>query len=56
MKNKRKYILLIITTLIFIIISIIINIHQYHTYTVNFNNKINFIISKIEKEYPNIKE
>ena len=56
MKNKRKYILLIITTLIFIIISIIMNIHQYHTYTVNFNNKINSIIAKIEKEYPDIKE
>ena len=32
------------------------NIHQYHTYTVNFNNKINSIIAKIEKEYPDIKE
>ncbi len=56
MKSKKKYLYLIITTLILIVISIIINIHQYHTYTVNFNNKINFIISKIEKEYPNIKE
>lgn len=53
---KNKYLVLIITFLILIITSIIINIHQYHVYTVNFNNKINSIITKIEKEYPNIKE
>ncbi len=53
---KNKYLVLIITSLILIITSIIINIHQYHVYTVNFNNKINSIITKIEKEYPNIKE
>ena len=53
---KNKYIVLIITSLILIITSVIINIHQYHTYTINFNNKINSIVAKIEKEYPNIKE
>ncbi len=56
MKNKKKYLYLIITTLILIILSILICIHQYHVYTINFNNKINSIISKIEKEYPDINE
>ena len=56
MKSKRKYIILIILTFVFITISVVISIHQYHVYTINFNNKINSIISKIEKEYPDINE
>lgn len=60
MKNKiklKKYLILtIIVSLFLLIISIIINIYEYHTYTINFNNKISALVSKIEEKYQNISE
>ena len=60
MKNKiklKKYLVLtIIVSFFLLIISITLNIYEYHTYTVNFNNKISALVSKIEEKYQNISE
>ncbi len=60
MKNKielKKY--LIITILIstcLLVFFLLINIYEYNTYTVNFNNKISQIVSKVEEKYPLLSE
>lgn len=60
MKNKiklKKYLVLtIIVSFFLLIISITLNIYEYHIYTVNFNNKISALVSKIEEKYQNISE
>ena len=59
MKNKLnlKKCLIKITflTSCLLIIFLIINIYEYHIYTINFNNKLSDIVNLLEKEYPNIK-
>ena len=58
MKNKielKKY--LFATLIIFVVFVSVFNVlyaYQYNTYTKNYNNKLNSIINKIEKKYPNI--
>ena len=60
MKNKiiqKKYLLLVLLFIVAATISfLILNIHQYHVYTVNFNKKINSIVSKIQEQYPKVTE
>lgn len=59
MKNKtiKKYILSFIILLIFnVSLIFILNRYEYKTYTKNYNNKINTIISSIKNKYPDIEE
>ena len=59
MKNKtiKKYILSLIILLIFnVSLIFILNRYEYKTYTKNYNNKINSIISNIKNKYPDIEE
>lgn len=59
MKNKtiKKYILSLIILLIFnVSLIFILNRYEYKTYTKNYNNKINSIISSIKDKYPDIEE
>ena len=59
MKNKiiKKYILSLIILLIFnVSLIFILNRYEYKTYTKNYNNKINTIISNIKNKYPDIEE
>lgn len=59
MKNKtiKKYILSLIILLIFnVSLIFILNRYEYKTYTKNYNNKINTIISSIKDKYPDIEE
>ena len=60
MKNKvelKKVIkkVLIMTVGIFLI-SLFINLFEYHVYTINFNRKINGLVEMLHKEYPNLNE
>ena len=58
MKNKVELKKTIIKMISIIIVTLMIlslyQYYQYKTYTKNFNNKIGSIMSKIEKEYPNV--
>ena len=58
MKNKIELKKSIITIVFIIILALIViglyQYYQYRTYTTNFNNKIGSIMTKIEKDYPNI--
>lgn len=59
MKNKtiKKYILSLIILLIFnVSLIFILNRYEYKTYTKNYNDKINTIISSIKDKYPDIEE
>lgn len=60
MKNKvkfRNYLFrVMIIALIFIFLFTFINIFEYRTYTVNFNRKINDIVSYVMDKYPDISE
>ena len=59
MKNKtiKKYILSLIILLIFnVSLIFILNRYEYKTYTKNYNDKINSIISNIKNKYPDIEE
>ena len=60
MENKvklKKYLLCtFIISICSLIIFLIINIYEYNVYTINFNNKLAKIITKIEEEYQNIPE
>ena len=58
MKNKielKKYIIkILLVTLCSSFLFILINIYEYHIYTVNFNNKISQIVSKLQEKYPSV--
>ena len=60
LKNKidlKKYLFItIITSLFLTSIFLIINIHEYHTYTKNFNGKIISIITYLKEKYPNVQD
>lgn len=60
MKNKYKLKSYIIKTLVasilIIIISIILNQYEYQKYIINYNNRLNNIISTLKEEYPNISD
>ena len=59
MKSKtiKKYILSLIILLIFnVSLIFILNRYEYKTYTKNYNDKINSIISSIKDKYPDIEE
>ena len=60
MKNKIKLKKMLLSLTIFasflVLVFIIINIYEYHTYNRNFNKKVSAIINKIEEKYPNITE
>lgn len=58
MKNKihlKKYLFLtFFITILFLILSLIINIYEYHIYTCHFNDKISSIITTVKEKYPDI--
>lgn len=58
MKNKihlKKYLFLtFFITILFLILSLIINIYEYHIYTSHFNDKIGSIITTVKEKYPDI--
>ena len=58
MKNKiefRKYLkITVIVSICILSLFLVIRVYEYKTYTNNFNNKLDMIISKIKEEYPNI--
>lgn len=60
MENKirlKEYLIkTIIASLCLIILFLIINIYEYKTYTHNFNNKIDSIVSILKDKYPKITE
>ncbi len=60
MKNKielKHYLkITILTSIILLLLFTVINIYEYHTYTTNFNNKINQIITILLDKYPNLTE
>ena len=60
MKNKIEFKKAIISSFIVIIIFSIIflglNFYQYKTYKINFNEKINMILTKVNESYPNIEK
>lgn len=60
MKNKinlkRVLIASVIVLIIFSTSILIVNYVEYQNYTKNFNNKIELILSKIIREYPNIEK
>lgn len=59
MKNKtiKKYILsLIILLILNVSLIFILNRYEYKTYTKNYNDKINTIITNIKNKYPDIEE
>jgi signal transduction histidine kinase len=58
MKNKIEFKKAVLLSCLVILVALIIiqlcSLYQYKTYTKNFNNKLNMIISKIENAYPDI--
>ena len=56
MKNKieLKKILIIVSLIImlFLVTFLILNIYEYHSYNLNFNQKINSIVEILKKKYP----
>ena len=53
----KKYLLSsLIIVLNLLVIFLVINIYEYHVYTLNFNNKVSKIVTKIEEKYPDISE
>ena len=55
--NQKKYILkTLIASLLIIILFLIINAYEYHSYTKNFNKKINSILLVVKEQYPSITE
>ena len=60
MKNKIEFKKAIISSFIVIIIFSIIflglNFYQYKIYKINFNEKINMILTKVNESYPNIEK
>lgn len=56
MKNKKKYLKLIMFTLITFGIIILLNVMLYYQVNKNYNNKIVNIISTIKEKYPEIKD
>jgi len=56
MKNKKKYLKLIMFTLITFGIIILLNVMLYYHVNKNYNNKIVNIISTIKEKYPEIKD
>ena len=59
MKNKielKKFVIYSFFIIITInLIFLILNFYQYKTYTDTFNRKIDNIVSKLNKQYPNLK-
>lgn len=60
MKNKvelKRYIIFtLIISVCLLILFLLINIYEYNTYTINFNNKISQIISALQDKYPMLSE
>lgn len=60
MKNKvelKRYIIFtLIISVSLLILFLLINIYEYNTYTINFNNKISQIISALQDKYPMLSE
>lgn len=60
MKNKiyfqKYFILTSIFSIIFLILSLILTIYEYHTYTNHFNEKLSSIITFVKEKYPDIKD
>lgn len=56
MKNKKKYLKLILFTLITFGIIILLNVMLYYQINKNYNNKIVNIISAIKEKCPEIKD
>lgn len=60
MKNKIEFkkaiISSFIVTIIFSIIFLGLNFYQYKIYKINFNEKINMILTKVNESYPNIEK
>lgn len=55
-KLKRHIIINFLSIIIFLIILIGINFYEYHSYTVNFNYKINSIVTVVKEKYPDVTE
>lgn len=60
MKNKvelKKFLFLsLITLMCFLVLLVMINIYEYHSYTKNFNMKIAEIVLNVRQKYPNVSE
>lgn len=58
MKNKiklKRYLIITgICSICFFGLILMLNIYEYHTYTNNFNNKLDAIVSIVKEKYPNV--
>lgn len=54
--NKKTLIFIIITSVFSLVLFGLLLKYQYRTYTINYNNKINSIISEVIKKYPEVNE
>ena len=54
--NKKTLIFIIITSVVSLGLFGLLLKYQYRTYTINYNNKINSIISEVIKKYPEVNE
>ena len=60
MKNKIELKKLLINSIVIVIdfslIYTLLYYYEYKTYTLNYNSKINSIVAKITKDYPNVEK
>ena len=59
MKNKIELKKFLIISIVIVIVFSLINAllyYEYKTYTLNYNSKINSIVAKITKDYPNVEK
>lgn len=60
MKNKivlKKFLIIsIVIVIVFSLINALLYYYEYKTYTLNYNSKINSIVAKIAKDYPNVEK
>lgn len=60
MKNKielkKSLAVSFLTIIIWTVVLVLFNHYEYRTYTKNFNNKLNDIITQIKEDYPNVLE
>ena len=60
MKNKielKKFLIIsIVIVIVFSLINALLYYYEYKTYTLNYNSKINSIVAKITKDYPNVEK
>ena len=55
-KLKRYFITTFLISICLLAIFLIMNIYEYHVYTINFNNKLEEIVKAVQEKYPDLSE